>query len=143
MLKSVWPIGIIITGNLFIKATCWELQWSILVSSVRSQNKNSRLNSSSLVLTTCFLSHIVHCDLQIFGIDVDVAAPQTFHHKFLQVSNHCVFQKLGPLQEIQVKIYFGRKVQSFFIFPNLSLNSGNVGQNLSRIKMNWKRRHLL
>ena len=39
------PVGFIINGNLFIKASCCELQWGILDSSAssRSKNFNSRL----------------------------------------------------------------------------------------------------
>ena len=33
VLKSIWPEGIIITSNLFIKASHWELQWSLMISS--------------------------------------------------------------------------------------------------------------
>ena len=38
--NSLQPIGVIITGNLFIKAPCWELQQILLVSAARSRNKN-------------------------------------------------------------------------------------------------------
>ena len=47
--SSLQPIGVIITGNLFIKAPCWELQQILLVSAARSRSKNFPVFSDMLV----------------------------------------------------------------------------------------------
>ena len=54
------PIRVIIIGNLFKKASCWELKWMLFVSSTRSRSKNLTQK-----WTLCFLpGPCKHC---VFG----------------------------------------------------------------------------